>query len=119
MSIRYRWADVFWFSLFHEIGHLLLHDRSSVFIEEKNGDQRDSEREADRFAANELIPPPRLEAFIQHSDVRTRTTVVEFAKEIGVAPSIVVGRLHHEGHLPHSHLNNLRSRFAWVEASHP
>ena len=42
MSIRYRWADVFWFSLFHEIGHLLLHDRSSVFIEKQNGDEQDS-----------------------------------------------------------------------------
>ena len=119
MSIRYRWADVFWFSLFHEIGHLLLHDRSSVFIERQNGDEQDSEREADRFAANALIPPARLEAFIQNSDVRTRATIVEFANEIGVAPSVVVGRLQHEGHLPHSHLNNLRSRFAWAEPSHP
>lgn len=118
MSIRYRWADIFWFSLFHEIGHLLLHDRSSVFIEDENGDQQDLEHEADRFATDELIPLTAFEVFIQRPDRRARTAVLEFAQEIDVAPSIVVGRLHHEKHLPHSHLNDLRSRFAWAEASH-
>jgi HTH-type transcriptional regulator/antitoxin HigA len=116
MSIRYRWADVFWFSLFHEIGHLLLHNRNVVFIED-NGDEKPApEQEADRFAADELIPPASFQAFIKRTDGRTQAAVVAFAQEIGVDPSIVVGRLHHEGHLPHSHLNNLRSRFAWAEA---
>ena len=120
MTNRYRWADVFWFSLFHEIGHLLLHDRSSVFIEDENGDQQEQEleHEADRFATNELIPLTAFKVFVQRPDHRTRAAVLEFAREIGVAPGIVVGRLHHDGHLPHSHLNDLRSRFAWAEASH-
>jgi HTH-type transcriptional regulator/antitoxin HigA len=119
MSIRYRWADVFWFSLFHEIGHLLLHDRGAVFIEDKDEEEQQLEQEANRFAADELIPPASFQAFTERSDRRTQAAVVAFAQEIGVDPSIVVGRLHHEGHLPHSHLNNLRSRFAWAEASHP
>jgi hypothetical protein len=42
---------------------------------------------------------------------------VEFTREQGIAPSIVVGRLQHDGHLPRSHLNDLRSRFAWAKAS--
>jgi addiction module HigA family antidote len=117
MTIRYRWADVFWFSLFHEIGHLLLHDRNSVFIEDKDEEEPHLEQEADRFAADELIPPASFQVFIKRSDRRTQAAVVEFAQEIGVDPSIVIGRLHHEGHLPHSHLNNLRSRFSWAETS--
>ena len=86
LSIRYPWADVFWFSLFHEIGHLLLHDRSSVFIEDKNREQQDLEDEADQFAADELIPPASFRAFIQRPDRRTQAAVVEFAEDIGVAP---------------------------------
>src|SRR5262249_40745926 len=49
------WADVFWFSLFHEIGHVLLDDRSSVFIEEMNRGGQDLKNEAVQFAADELI----------------------------------------------------------------
>jgi hypothetical protein len=34
--------------------------------------------------------------------------VVAFAKEIGIAAGIVVGRLQHEGDLPRTHLNDLK-----------
>ena len=33
ITIRGRWADMFWFSLFHEIGHILLHSKQQVYIE--------------------------------------------------------------------------------------
>ena len=33
MSIRGSWADIFWFSLFHELAHILLHDKRMTFIE--------------------------------------------------------------------------------------
>ena len=39
-----------------------------------------------------------------------------FAREVEIHPSIVVGRLQHEGLLPHSHLNDLRPRFDIVDA---
>jgi len=34
MSLRGSWADIFWFSLFHELGHILLHDKRSTFLED-------------------------------------------------------------------------------------
>ena len=37
-SIRGKWADIFWFSLFHELGHLLLHG-NATFVEVE-GDAR-------------------------------------------------------------------------------
>lgn len=118
MSIRYRWEDIFWFSLFHELGHVLLHRRGAVFIEHQDGDTEDkAERDADRFASDHLIPPSAYEAFLRRPDCRMKAAVEAFAREQGIAPSIVVGRLQHDGHLPHSHLNDLRSRFAWAEAS--
>jgi len=112
MSIRYRWDDIFCFSLFHELGHVLLHGRDSVFIEREDGDKEDEpEQDADRFASDHLIPPSVYAAFLRRPDYRTKAAVVAFAREQGIAPSLVVGRLQHDGHLPHSHLNDLRSRF--------
>jgi hypothetical protein len=45
-----------------------------------------------------------------------QTAVVEaFAKEIGIAPGIVVGRLQHDKKLPQSHLNGLKEQMAWSD----
>ncbi len=59
LTIRGGWADIFWFSLFHEIGHLLLHGKQMVFLESEDIENKSSkaEQEADQFAANTLIPP--------------------------------------------------------------
>ena len=33
MTIRGAFSDIFWFTLFHEIGHLLLHGKKDIFLE--------------------------------------------------------------------------------------
>jgi HTH-type transcriptional regulator / antitoxin HigA len=33
LSFRYKTNDHFWFSLFHELAHLLLHGKKSLFLE--------------------------------------------------------------------------------------
>ncbi|NIM04678.1 MAG: HigA family addiction module antidote protein, partial [Armatimonadetes bacterium] len=57
LSVLHRYDDIFWFSLFHELGHILLHGKRDVFVETEDMEKNDKEREADRFAANRLIPP--------------------------------------------------------------
>jgi len=51
LSLRGKWADIFWFTLFHEIGHLLLHGRRDVFIEWVDRGEDNRETEADKFAS--------------------------------------------------------------------
>lgn len=116
MSIRYRWDDVFWFSFLHELGHVLKHGKGSVFIELSDGSKNAREAEADVFASDSLIPPTFYERLVNQGPPFSRKLIVTFAEWLGVAPSIVVGRLQHEDLLPHSHLNSLRSRFEWAEA---
>jgi len=117
LSLRGRWADIFWFTLFHELGHILRHGRRAVFIEWAEGDEQrdDREREADDFAADALIPRAAYDAFIRRNSILSATSVVAFAEQQSVAPGIVVGRLQHEGKLPHSAANHLRARYAWAE----
>jgi HTH-type transcriptional regulator/antitoxin HigA len=111
LSIRCRWADIFWFSLFHELGHLLLHPRGGVFIEDGDGSRE--ERDADEFAMDQLIPPRAYASFVGRGRLQSPTAVRTFAHQQGIATSIVVGRLQHDGHVPKSHLNDLRARFVW------
>lgn len=113
-SIRYKWDDIFWFSLFHEIGHILLHGKDTVFIEYGTDGDNEQEQEANQFACDQLIPPPAYREFLARTPVLTKEAVRAFAREQGIAASIVVGRLQHEGRLPYARCNDLRTRFRLV-----
>jgi HTH-type transcriptional regulator / antitoxin HigA len=114
MSIRGKWADIFWFSLFHELGHILLHGKRTFIDDRKiSPELAGQEKEADRFAANSLIEAGRFENFILKADFN-EAAIESFAGEIGVSAGIVVGRLQHEGFLKQdSELNRLRARYVW------
>jgi hypothetical protein len=111
LSLRYKSNDQLWFSFFHETAHLLKHGKKLLFIEGLDGLDADKEQEADRFAADLLIPAERAK---QLRSLRSPSDVTRAAAELGVAPGIVVGRMQHEGWLPHSHLNHLKVRYTWA-----
>lgn len=114
LSLRYATNDHLWFTFFHEAGHILLHGKSMVFVEDFKsvGADDEKEREANQFARDILIPPNLAERLrelrITHDAVR------DFAKEVGVAPGIVVGRLQKEKLAPWTHLNDLKRKYGWV-----
>ncbi len=115
LSLRYKTDDQFWFTFFHEAAHILLHGKRDVFIE-GGQPQGEKEGEANRFAADLLIPPEELSRFLDAGSY-TRAAVVRFAREIGVAPGVVVGRLQHDGHLEFSQLNSLKRRLEFVRTN--
>jgi HTH-type transcriptional regulator / antitoxin HigA len=112
VSVRYGWADTFWFTLFHELAHLLLHGRKGVFIN-FDKDHRDRlEREADAYAGDVLIPATLYSRFLAKCGrFIPESAVVEFAGDLGVQPGIVVGRLQHDGMLKPQFLNHLRQKY--------
>jgi HTH-type transcriptional regulator/antitoxin HigA len=114
MTIRYQWADIFWFTLFHEIFHILKHKRQLVILE---GDIDDPEYlkmedEANRFAAEVLIPTTEYAKFIAKGRF-FKDEIKSFAAHIGVSPGVVVGRLQNDGHIERSWHNGLRTKFQW------
>ena len=113
LSLRYKTEDQLWSSFFHEAGHIMHDPKKAMYIDD-GGRSADDEREekANRFAAEMLIPAVHEERL---RTLRTQTAVVQFAKEIGITPGIVVGRLQREGVLPWpSPLNALKRRFTWA-----
>lgn len=115
LTIRFKWADIFWFSLFHELGHILRHGRKAVIIEDGafTDQQRAWEEDADAFARDILIPPSDYQRFIEGGDFYP-IAVESFAEEIGVDAGILVGRLQHDGFLPHQWGNKLRTKYEWL-----
>lgn len=107
LSLRHRWSDIFWFTFFHELGHLILHSKKDVFINDP-GPHSGAEAEADAFAGQLLIPH-RFESHL--SDLQTEADVRKFAAEIGVGADIVVGRLQFEKRWPYNKGNGLKRRF--------
>lgn len=100
LSLLGSFADMFWFTLFHEVGHLLLHGRKDKFIEfEKessiDGDKRAKEMAADSFAGRALIDDTQYTRFVSHGDF-SASAVIAFAKDLTVHPGIIEGRLCHD-----------------------
>ena len=111
LSLRYKTNDHLWFTFFHEAAHILLHGKREVFLEGRPGTSKEEE-EANIFARDLLIPP---DAYRRIEGVRpmTHDAIVRFADEIGIHPAIVVGRLQHDGHVPHHHFKNLKVSYRW------
>jgi HTH-type transcriptional regulator/antitoxin HigA len=94
LSLRHRRHDIFWFTFFHELAHLLRHSRRQTFIDAVGlGLPEELELDADRFASRLLIPPEHESDL---ASLHTEQQVVSFAEKIGVSPAIVVGRMQHE-----------------------
>lgn len=111
LSLRDKTDDHFWFAFFHECGHLLKHGKSLLFVEGLEGLDPEKEAEADRFAAELLIPAkhnPSLHGM-------SAASVVAFATQLNVSPGVVVGRMQKLKLIPYSGLNHLKQRYAWSE----
>ena len=111
LSLRHKSDDHLWFSFFHEAAHLLLHSKKATFISNGNEPDEQAEEEANRFAANLLIPAAAGQRLRQ---LRTADDVTTFAQDIGIAPGIVVGRLQKERIFDWNQGNNLKRRFTFT-----
>lgn len=112
VTLRGKSADGFWFSLLHEISHILLGHIDNPTSDKKIKKQR--ENDADQQAADFLIKPSEFKQFdIQraHSEKYIRY----FAQKIGIHPCIIRGRLCKDGVLQYYELNNLRQYLKFVE----
>ncbi|MBI3111038.1 MAG: HigA family addiction module antidote protein [Ignavibacteriales bacterium] len=113
LSLRYKSDDQFWFTFFHEAGHVILHSSKEIFLEGMDH-KNTKENEADDFAANFLVPPAEHKRLMIEG-YSSKAAIGGFAKSIGVAPGIVVGRLQHDGLLPMSYCNDLKRRFILID----
>lgn len=111
MTIRRAFADEFWFTLFHEIGHLLNGDIvSSQFIDYTDS-KSDMEDKANEFAKKTLINEEEYNDFLSKNNL-TEEEIIKFAQKQEVKPFIVVGRIQKEKN-DYKMFYNLKTRYKW------
>ncbi|MCX5657657.1 MAG: HigA family addiction module antitoxin [Candidatus Omnitrophica bacterium] len=104
VTLRYDRVDNFWFTLMHEVAHIILKDKGT-HLDDRIMDLSvlDVEKRADKKAQNWLIPQLQYDAFLKtFSGLAPKRQINNFAKEIGRHPGIVLGRLHHDKVLDYS-----------------
>ncbi len=110
LSLKGIYTDIFWFSLFHEIGHIYLeHKKKETIIDIPDLDS-EIEKEADDFAKNILIPENEYSRFIS-SGIFTKHSIVEFADKTVMHKGIIVGRLMHDKKINFDQFHDLRERY--------
>lgn len=101
-------ADGFWFTLFHELAHLINHSSKESHISYDNSDKED---EADLEARNYLISEEQFKHFTDNYDYKAKHNIIKYSNEIGVAPFVLLGRLQYEGLLDYRYHRDLLSSF--------
>ncbi|MDR1078957.1 MAG: HigA family addiction module antidote protein [Propionibacteriaceae bacterium] len=108
-ELRGKTDDQLWFTLLHELGHVLRDNAAGLYW---SGGDQEAEAAADRFAADLLIPPAQAADLPRGRNLKA---VRDFAQSIGVAPSVVIGRIQHETR-DFGWGNGLKRRFEFVPA---
>lgn len=114
LTIRGAFADIFWFSLFHEIGHIVNGDigKNLKFIDD--GSDHDKESAADLFASDMLLSPESYKMFIRRKDFSIES-ICKYAESQNVMPYIVIGRLQKEKFLDYRSYSNYKLRYKWSD----
>lgn len=117
LSLRHKSDDQFWFSFFHEGGHVLRGAKRTFFVdgadEDAPDDDLEEERHANHFARNVLIPEAEYAEFLTSGAINEKR-IREFADRLGIASGIVVGRLQKDNEVPKSHFNSLKRKITWA-----
>lgn len=113
LTVRGKRADIFWFTLFHELAHIINHKKEQCDI---NFDDKSSkiEKEANDIARDYLIPNHLYNEFVEKYDVNSKLDIIKYSKMIGIAPSILTGRLMFDGYISYDQFSELRPSFKIV-----
>ena len=117
LTLRGAYADIFWFSLFHELGHIVNGDIPKIgsYIDAQNSKDEKRESKADLFASRSLLDQASYERFLERGNF-SYSCICDYAKTQCVPPYMVIGRLQKEGVIPWTRYQRYKPRYKWAEA---
>lgn len=92
---RYKQNDRFWFTFFHEAGHILLHGKKDIFLEDIEYSDADmqKEQEADAFAIEWTFSNQEEKEVLKATPL-TIESIQGFAAKFNTHPAMIIGRFH-------------------------
>ena len=94
LSLRYDRIDHLWYTLFHELAHIVHGDAKTAVVLDDETTEREIEMEN---SANQLAAEWSLPGVVDGNLPRHLSGILDLAEELDVHPGLVVGRLHHLG----------------------
>jgi len=110
MSMRYKSDDHFWFTFFHEAGHILLHNKKEIFIDTTDNEYSKIELEANNFARKVLVNPGKYRILLEKNTLN-KDDILFFSRENDIAPGIIVGMLQYDKRIEYSWFNDLKKKY--------
>ena len=105
--------DNFWWTITHEIGHILMHldAKNNYFIDSMDSDcfVTEQEQEANDFANCKL----KSEEIIKEANMmtsKTKKTITHLSEKLGISAAYIVGCLQFHGIVPYTRLNNIKQK---------
>jgi HTH-type transcriptional regulator / antitoxin HigA len=98
LTARYGQNDRFWFTFFHELGHIILHGKKYISLENVDFAASDSEKEqqAHDFAVKHTFSKEQEEKLLrEHPNSINADEIVTYAQEFNTHPAMIIGRLQH------------------------
>lgn len=106
-TARYKRIDNFWFTVAHEIAHVLLHiNKKQCFMDnivEQNADKQ--EEEANRLAQGALLHHTICRYYSSSMKYLTAAKIAQGAKELEINGAIIVGTLAHDKKITYAQLH--------------
>ena len=106
-------GNAFWFTFFHECGHIILHGKKDIFLEGVENIRQDElkERQADDFAGELLIPKNELAEMVNSGDF-TVSNIKKFSKKFSIHAGVLVSQLQRIGKVEYNNmaLNSLKQK---------
>lgn len=113
LTIRGSYADIFWFSLFHELGHIVNGDVTGTINFIDYDENAEIEIKANDFASTRLIDPDAYDHFVEKGDY-SLDAIKKFAESQSVRPYIIIGRLQREKKLGYDQYSSEKKRYKWA-----
>lgn len=125
LTLRYDRIDSFWFTLMHELAHLVL-DHQTPHVDNLDDQGHvavEQEQQANEYATDWLINQQMFASFVTRTrPFFARTKVVQFASQAKIHPGVLVGQLQRRGEIPYTNLRSLLVKVspylsAWIDGS--
>lgn len=96
LTARYGQNDRFWFTFFHELGHIILHGKKYISLENIDFAAADAqkEQEAHDFAVKHTFSKEQEQKLLcEHPTLISANDILKYAREFNTHPAMIIGRL--------------------------